>query len=68
MTSLIDEAKAIIEMSLSAQKDNDEYSLKANNWLKRVKAQEISEAPHIHDRETSCALCGHDLVCPSCND
>ena len=68
MNSLIDEAKEIIEMSLSAQIGTEAYSLKANDWLKKVKAQETSETSHIYDRETSCSLCGNDLVCPSCHD
>jgi hypothetical protein len=66
MSSLIDEAREIIEMSLIAQSDNEAYSLKANDWLKRAKAHEISEVSHIHEGGTSCALCGNDLVCPSC--
>ena len=68
MVSLIDEAQEIIEMSLNSQIDNEAYSLKANDWLKKVKAQETSETSHIYDRETSCSLCGNDLVCPSCAD
>jgi hypothetical protein len=68
MKSLIDEAKEIIEMSLSAQMDNEAFSLKANDWLKKAKAHEISEASDAYDTETSCALCGNDLVCPSCHD
>lgn len=68
MKSLIDEAKEIIEMSLGSQIDNEAYSLKANDWLKKVKTPEISEASHIYDKETSCALCGNDLICPSCHD
>ena len=68
MKSLVDEAKEIIEMSLSAQTDNEAYSLKANDWLKKAKAHEISEASDAYDTETSCALCGNDLVCPSCHD
>ena len=66
MTSLIDEAREIIEMSLSAQFGTEAYSLKANDWLKRAEAHEISETSHSHDTGTSCALCGNDLVCPSC--
>ena len=68
MKSLIDEAKEIIEMSLGTQMDNEAYSLKANDWLKNFKAQEISEASDNYDSETSCALCGNDLICPSCHD
>jgi len=68
MKSLIDEAKEIIEMSLSTQIENDAYSLKANGWLKKAKAREIREASDNYDTETSCALCGNDLVCPSCHD
>jgi hypothetical protein len=68
MKSLVDEAKEIIEMSLSAQTDNEAYSLKANDWLKKAKAREISEASDTYDPDTSCALCGIDLVCPSCHD
>ena len=68
MKSLIDEAMEIIEMSLSAQFENETYSLKANDWLKKAKAHEISEASDNYDSETSCALCGNDLVCPSCHD
>ena len=67
MKSLIDEAREIIEMSLGSQIDNEAYSLKANDWLKRAKAHEIGEASHSHDAGTSCALCGNDLVCPSCD-
>ena len=68
MKSLIDEAKDIIEMSLNAQTDNEAYSLKANDWLKRAKAKEVSEASDNYESEASCALCGNDLICPSCHD
>ena len=68
MKSLVDEAKEIIEMSLSAQTDNEAYSLKAKDWLKKAKAHEISESPDTYDTDTACALCGNDLVCPSCHD
>lgn len=68
MKSLVDEAREIIEMSLSAQIDNDAYALRANDWLKRVKAQKSSEASGTYDTEASCALCGNDLICPSCHD
>ena len=66
MESLIDEAKEIIEMSLNAQIEKEAYALKAKDWLNRVKTdQQTSEADHDHD--VSCASCGNDLVCPSCD-
>jgi hypothetical protein len=68
MKGLIDEAQEIIEMSLSANVDQEAYSLKANDWLKRAKAHKASESSHIFESEPSCALCGNDLVCPSCSD
>lgn len=68
MKSLIDEAKDIIEMSLNTKTDNEAYSLKANDWLKRAKAQEIGEASDNDESEASCAFCGNDLICPSCHD
>ena len=68
MKSLIDEAKEIIEMSLSTQIENEAYSIRANDWLKKVKAHEASEASDNYDDDISCALCGNDLVCPSCHD
>ena len=66
MKSLIHEAKEIIEMSLSVQINHEAYSLRANDWLKKVEAQETGEESHINNSEMSCALCGNDLVCPSC--
>ena len=68
MKSLIDEAQEIIEMSLSAKVDHEAYSLKAHDWLKKAKAHKTSESSHIYESEPSCALCGSDLVCPSCSD
>ena len=37
MKNLIDEAKDIVEMSLSAKIDHESYSLKANDWLKKLR-------------------------------
>jgi hypothetical protein len=68
MKSLIDEAQEIIEMSLSAKFDHGAYSLKAKDWLKKAKAHKNSKSSHIYDSEPSCAICGNDLVCPSCSD
>ena len=45
-----------------------EYALKAKDWLKKAKAHKTSESSHIYDSEPSCALCGNDLICPSCSD
>ena len=68
MKSLIDEAQEIIEMSLRENVDHEAYSLKANDWLKKAKIHKTSESSHIYENEPSCALCGSDLVCPSCSD
>ena len=68
MKSLIDEAQEIIEMSLRENVDHEAYSLKANDWLKKAKIHKTSESSHIYDSEPSCALCGNDLICPSCSD
>ena len=65
MSELINEAKEIIQMSLQSDADRDDYSLKANDWLKRFEAL---QKEHAHDSETSCSVCGLDLVCPSCSN
>ena len=67
MSSLINEAKEIIEMSLKSAADKGDYSLKAKDWLKRFEAaQKTHEEEHEHKSEGSCSLCGFDLMCPSC--
>ena len=68
MTSLIDEAKEIIEMSLDAQIEKDAYALKAKDWLKKATAAQQGESTHNHHGEMSCAMCGGDLICPSCDE
>ena len=66
MESLIIEAKDIIEMSLNDQVEKESYALKAKDWLTKVEGLNTNEAHHSHDRIT-CASCGNDLVCPSCD-
>ena len=68
MANLIDEAREIIEMSLNAQIENDAYALKAKDWLKKAEAAQRGGASHSHHGETSCAMCGGDLICPSCDE
>lgn len=67
MKGLIDKAKEIIEMSVDPEADKGDYSLKANDWLKKFEAaQKTHKKDHDHKSEGSCSLCGYDLVCPSC--
>ncbi|MFH1489000.1 MAG: hypothetical protein ABII06_08860 [Pseudomonadota bacterium] len=68
MKSLIDEAKEIIEMSLDAQTGKDEYSRKARGWLQKFEAGRQPGGAHHHEKGMSCAACGNDLVCPSCDE
>ena len=68
MNSLMDEAKEIIEMSLSTQTGKEEYSRKAHEWLEKVKAGPQSGGGNHLEKGMSCATCGNDLVCPSCDE
>ncbi|PKN26889.1 MAG: hypothetical protein CVU64_16935 [Deltaproteobacteria bacterium HGW-Deltaproteobacteria-21] len=60
MKDLLEEAREIIEMSLSGQAGKDEYVSRARDWLKRA-ALQTGDAHGSY-----CAKCGNDLVCPSC--
>ena len=67
MKGLVDEAKAIIEMSIDPGVAEDDYSIKANDWLKKYEAAQLThKKDHDHKSEGSCSICGYDLVCPSC--
>jgi len=68
MKSIIEEAKEIIEMSLSDRSGSGEYSRMANAWLSRVKEISPSGEGHTHGSGMSCAMCGNDLICPSCDE
>ena len=68
MKSIIEEAKEIIEMSLSDRSGSGEYSGKANAWLARLKEISHPGGAHSHGSGTTCAMCGNDLVCPSCDE
>ena len=68
MNTLIDEAKEIIEMSLNAQTGKDEYSRKARAWLEKAKSGPQPREAHHHETGMSCATCGNDLICPSCDE
>jgi len=68
MKNLIDEAKEIIEMSLSNKPGNEAYTRRANDWLEKVKSGRQSGGNHHFEKGISCATCGNDLVCPSCEE
>ena len=67
MSNLINDAKEIIEKSLESDADKSEYSLRANDWLKRFEAAEKThQEDHGNKSEASCSICGFDLICPTC--
>ena len=66
MSNLIDEARDIIELSLDPDFDKNEYSQKASQWLEKTATAKRVHEESTHKRGT-CAICGFDLTCPSCD-
>ena len=64
--SLLEEARELVEMSLKADVEQDEYARKARVWLEKTAEAQKSHADHDHGDGASCSLCGFDLACPSC--
>ena len=66
MSSLLDEAKELIEVSISSDARDDEYIRRARVWLEKVRNATEEHACHDHSATTACSVCGFDLSCPSC--
>ena len=66
MSSLLDEAKDLIEMSLNSAAKDEEYSRQARLWLEKVKSTIDGHSCHEHEEGTACSSCGFDLSCPAC--
>ncbi len=66
MTSLLEEAKILIETSLNPDFDKKEYEQKASQWLEKTVTAQQAHKESSHEKGT-CALCGFDLTCPNCD-
>jgi hypothetical protein len=66
MSSLLEEAQELIEMSLDIEEQDTEYVRKARVWLEKAKTTYEENACHEHDEGTTCSTCGFDLSCPAC--
>jgi hypothetical protein len=66
--SLLDEAKELIEMSLTTGSKDSEYARKAQLWLAKTSEAQKAHQGHHHEEGASCSLCGFDLACPSCGN
>jgi hypothetical protein len=65
MASLFEEAKNIIELSLDPNFDKKAYAQKASQWLEKTASAQQAHKESDHEKNT-CAVCGFDLICPSC--
>ena len=66
MTSLLEEAKNLIEMPLKPDFDKKEYAQRASQWLEKTAAAHRTHKESSHEKGT-CEICGFDLICPSCD-
>ena len=66
MSSLLNEAKDLIEMSLNTDGRDEDYNRQARLWLEKAKSTIDAPACHEHGEGTACASCGFDLSCPAC--
>lgn len=66
MSSLLEEAKELIEMSLNMDANDAEYGRRARVWLEKIRSTYEAHACHEHTEGATCSTCGFDLSCPAC--